>query len=90
MVALLVFLVVLVDAIVIALLFFVALVRLVFRLQATFLLVLSFCAKASLGFSHLVKLFAVALVVLKDLVLLVFLVLVLELFNDGVRLLLAF
>jgi hypothetical protein len=90
MVALLVFLVVLVDSVVVALLFFVALVRLVFRLQAAFLLVLSLGAEAGLGFSHLVKLFAVALVVLEDFVLLVFLVLVLELLNNGVRFFLAF
>jgi hypothetical protein len=90
MVALLVFLVVLVNAVVVALLFFVALVRLVFRLQPAFLLVLALGAEAGLGLAHLVELLAVALVVLEDFVLLVLLVLVLELLNNGVRLLLAF
>lgn len=90
MVAFLVLLVILVNAVALFVVVIVAFVALVLRLEAALLLVLGLGAEASLRLTHLVELFAAdVVVVLEDLVLLIACVLVLKLLDDGIGLLLA-
>jgi len=89
-VALLVFFVVLIDAVTFFIFVVLSFIGLILWLQTSLLLVLSFSAKASLSLTHLVEFLAADMVVIfKDFVLLITSMLVLQLFNDCISLHLA-
>jgi len=86
-VALLVFFIVLIDAVTFFIFVVFSFIGLILWLQTSLLLVLGLSAEASLSLTHLVELLAAdVVVILKDFVLLIASVLVLKLFNDCISL----
>lgn len=87
MVALLVFFIVLIDAVTFFIFVVFSFIGLILWLQTSLLLVLGLSAETSLSLTHLVELLAAdVVVILKDFVLLIASVLVLKLFNDCISL----
>lgn len=87
MVALLVFFIVLIDAVTFFIFVVFSFIGLILWLQTSLLLVLGLSAEPSLSLTHLVELLAAdVVVILKDFVLLIASVLVLKLFNDCISL----
>jgi len=86
-VALLVFFIVLIDAVTFFIFVVFSFIGLILWLQTSLLLVLGLSAETSLSLTHLVELLAAdVVVILKDFVLLIASVLVLKLFNDCISL----
>jgi hypothetical protein len=78
MVTLLVFFIILIDTVFITLFFVLTILALVFRLEATLLLVLSFSTETGLCFPHLIEFFVTCMIfVFKNFIFLVFSMLIL-------------
>ena len=90
MVTFLIFFVVLINSVFITFFLFISLVTLIFWLESTFSLELSFCTKSCFCFTHLIKLLVSNMIfVFKYFILLIFRMLILKFFNHSVSFLLA-